>query len=81
MARPLPETKEALSPHMTTRYYRAPEVILQNTTYDEAIDVSSIGCVMGELMLALDYQNLGTPNKIKKAKLFRGNSCYPMSPF
>lgn len=34
-----------------TRYYRAPEVLLSGGRYTSAIDVWSVGCVLGELLL------------------------------
>jgi cell division cycle 2-like protein len=38
--------------HMVvTLWYRAPELLLGETTYSTAIDVWSVGCVMGELLL------------------------------
>lgn len=35
---------------MVTRWYRAPEVMLNQQHYTEALDVWSIGCIFGELM-------------------------------
>lgn len=43
-------SKESLQSYATTRWYRAPEVIL-GMKYNEAIDIWSIGCVLGELLL------------------------------
>lgn len=37
--------------YICSRYYRAPELIFGATTYDSAIDVWSVGCVMAELLL------------------------------
>jgi len=37
--------------YICSRYYRAPELMLGATEYTTAIDIWSIGCVMGELML------------------------------
>lgn len=34
-----------LTQHVVTRWYRAPELILQNP-YNDAIDVWSVGCIM-----------------------------------
>lgn len=63
-----------LSPICFTRYYRPPELIFQNQTYDEKADVWSTGCVISEIiqqMVCIPEQN-----KI----LFKGSSCYPISP-
>lgn len=37
--------------YICSRYYRAPELIFGATDYTAAIDVWSVGCVMGELLL------------------------------
>lgn len=39
-----------LTEYVVTRWYRAPEVILNSSMYTEKIDVWSIGCVFAELM-------------------------------
>jgi mitogen-activated protein kinase 1/3 len=36
---------------VVTRWYRAPEVMLNQMHYTEALDVWSIGCIFGELMM------------------------------
>jgi p38 MAP kinase len=42
--------------HMTgyvaTRYYRAPEIMLNWQTYDIAVDLWSTGCIMAEMLTA-----------------------------
>lgn len=42
-------------PHMTgyvsTRYYRAPEIMLTWRKYDEKVDIWSAGCIFAELLL------------------------------
>ena len=35
--------------NITTRYYRAPEVILK-MEYDHKVDIWSVGCIMGEMI-------------------------------
>jgi len=40
-----------LSTYMTTRWYRAPETILDDSHYSKAIDMWSIGCIFAEMML------------------------------
>ncbi|KMZ90924.1 mitogen-activated protein kinase 1 [Plasmodium vivax Mauritania I] len=49
-----------LTDYVATRWYRAPEILLGSTNYTEGVDMWSLGCIMGELLL-------GRP-------LFRGNS-------
>ena len=34
-----------------SRFYRAPEIILCNKTYDFAVDIWAIGCILAELLL------------------------------
>jgi mitogen-activated protein kinase 7 len=36
--------------YVTTRYYRAPEVILSPTQYTKALDIWSVGCIFGEIL-------------------------------
>lgn len=35
--------------YVSTRWYRAPEVLLRSTNYSSAIDVWAVGCIMAEL--------------------------------
>ncbi|TXT12913.1 hypothetical protein VHUM_01314 [Vanrija humicola] len=39
-----------LTEYVATRWYRAPEIMLSNRRYTTAIDVWSIGCILGELL-------------------------------
>eukprot|EP00033_Pygsuia_biforma_P004856 GCRY01005324.1.p1 GENE.GCRY01005324.1~~GCRY01005324.1.p1 ORF type:complete len:476 (+),score=109.77 GCRY01005324.1:128-1429(+) len=69
--------------YVTTRWYRAPEVLLSVKEYSKAIDVWSVGCIFAELLgrAALfpgkDYMHqiqiivdvIGTPNKDEIAKI------------
>lgn len=41
--------KKQLTSHVATRWYRAPELILLQEDYTEAIDVWSAGCIFAEL--------------------------------
>lgn len=45
------EGREFLSEYVATRWYRAPEVLLNYDTYGPAIDVWSVGCILAELIL------------------------------
>ena len=40
-----------LTEYVVTRWYRAPEVILETKQYSTAIDVWSLGCILAELIL------------------------------
>ena len=53
-ARELNEGQNASGPftdYVGTRWYRSPELVLGATSYDHAIDVFAVGCIMGELYL------------------------------
>eukprot|EP00471_Norrisiella_sphaerica_P012693 CAMPEP_0184496856 /NCGR_PEP_ID=MMETSP0113_2-20130426/35052_1 /TAXON_ID=91329 /ORGANISM="Norrisiella sphaerica, Strain BC52" /LENGTH=375 /DNA_ID=CAMNT_0026883687 /DNA_START=173 /DNA_END=1300 /DNA_ORIENTATION=+ len=52
LARSVAETKEqdALTDYVATRWYRAPEILLGSTKYTKAVDMWSVGCIMGELL-------------------------------
>jgi serine/threonine protein kinase len=49
MSRTMSE-KRSMSPHMVSRWYRAPEVIICCKDYGMKIDLWAMGCVLGELM-------------------------------
>jgi serine/threonine protein kinase len=65
-----------MSHHVVTRWYRAPEIILCNGQYSQAIDVWSTGCIFAELLFLMQ------PPAIRPTKdpLFPGRSCFPLSP-
>ena len=73
--------KRSLSGHITTRWYRAPEVILMEKEYGLAIDMWAVGCIAGELFQK--YQSASKENSSatdENSPLFRGSSCFPLSP-
>ena len=41
--------KPPFTEYVTTRWYRAPEVLLKSTTYNSPIDIFALGCIMAEL--------------------------------
>jgi mitogen-activated protein kinase 1/3 len=59
-----------------TRWYRAPELILLAHTYSAAIDMWSVGCILGEL---LSMQKESVSCAEDRAPLFPGSSCFPLS--
>ena len=76
----------ALSEHIGSRWYRAPEIILMEKDYDFSVDLWSIGCILDELI----YCSQPYAKKIKPQDLtkfvktrasFRGTSCFPLSPW
>ena len=46
----LAECESNLSFNVVTRYYRAPELLLQSTHYDESIDIWAAGCTFAEML-------------------------------
>lgn len=45
------KAKELMTEYVVTRWYRPPEIMLSpNGTYNEAVDMWSIGCIFGELL-------------------------------
>jgi len=40
----------SLTKYVVTRWYRAPELLVQNQRYDAAVDMWSLGCILGELL-------------------------------
>ena len=42
---------EAYTPRVVTLWYRAPELLLGATRYGPAVDMWSVGCILGELLL------------------------------
>lgn len=62
-----------LTPHVITRWYRAPEVILLEPLYSSAVDIWSLGCIFGELIGKLK-------GNLHEGPLFPGNTCHPLSP-
>ena len=42
---------DIMTDYVATRWYRAPELLLGNESYDEKIDVWSVGCIFGEMLL------------------------------
>ena len=61
-----------VSPHVVSRQYRPPEVILLERSYDERVDLWSCGIILLELsLMCFDDKN---------ASFIRGDSCFPLSP-
>lgn len=44
------DTDSALTEYVVTRWYRAPEVILNASKYTQELDIWSVGCIMAELL-------------------------------
>ena len=48
-ARPI-TPQAVLTDYVATRWYRAPELLVDNVGYDKAVDLWAIGCIMGEIV-------------------------------
>lgn len=68
--------KRVMTQHVVTRWYRAPELILLQHGYTEAIDIWSVGCIYAELLQTLDM----SLRLQDRGPLFPGGSCFPLSP-
>ena len=62
-----------LTKHVVTRWYRAPELILMQSRYNEAIDIWAVGCILEELLQTLE------PSAKRVRPLFPGTTCFPLS--
>jgi len=50
--------KRQMTAHVATRWYRAPELILLEKDYGPAVDMWSVGCILGELFNLMKEQNV-----------------------
>ena len=44
-------SKKEMTAHITTRYYRPPEMLYGSKYYNEGVDIWSAGCVFAELVM------------------------------
>lgn len=73
---PPPPIRRQKTQHVQTRWYRAPELILEVRDYEGGIDMWSVGCVLAEL---LSMQKESVASARERAPLFPGDSCFPLS--
>eukprot|EP00842_Homolaphlyctis_polyrhiza_P005731 jgi/Hompol1/6159/HPOL_004846-RA len=52
LARTISDPPEPLTPGVVTLWYRSPELLYGASTYTTAIDMWSLGCIFGELLLS-----------------------------
>ena len=72
--------KRDLSVGVASRWYRAPELILLDPCYDQAIDMWSLGCTLFELLKVSSSYSKDENFDVKQRYAFSGDSCYPISP-
>uniref|UniRef100_A0A8C6S3Q4 Mitogen-activated protein kinase 15 n=1 Tax=Neogobius melanostomus TaxID=47308 RepID=A0A8C6S3Q4_9GOBI len=57
----------ALTEYVATRWYRAPEILLGSTRYTKGVDLWSLGCILGEMLLGKAlFPGTSTINQIEK---------------
>ncbi|KFO98923.1 Mitogen-activated protein kinase 15, partial [Calypte anna] len=72
LARSLAQLREeeeapALTEYVATRWYRAPEILLSSQRYTKGVDMWSIGCILGELLLGKPlFPGTSTVNQIEQ---------------
>jgi len=58
---------QVLTDYVATRWYRAPEILLGSNNYTKAVDMWSIGCILGELLGSKPmFPGTSTMNQIDK---------------
>ena len=56
-----------LTEYVATRWYRAPEILLGSTKYTKAVDMWSVGCILGEMYLGKPmFPGTSTLNQIER---------------
>jgi len=56
-----------LTEYVATRWYRAPEILLGSTKYSKAVDMWSVGCILGELIVGKAiFPGTSTLNQIER---------------
>ncbi|KAM9165506.1 mitogen-activated protein kinase 15 isoform 1-T1 [Pangshura tecta] len=57
----------ALTEYVATRWYRAPEILLSSHSYTKGVDMWSIGCILGEMLLGKPlFPGTSTMNQIEQ---------------
>ncbi|CAM5107098.1 unnamed protein product [Natator depressus] len=56
-----------LTEYVATRWYRAPEILLSSHSYTKGVDMWSIGCILGEMLLGKPiFPGTSTVNQIEQ---------------
>ena len=56
-----------MTQYVATRWYRAPEILLGSSSYSKAVDMWSIGCILGEMYTGKAiFPGTSTLNQIEK---------------
>jgi len=67
------EQTQVLTDYVATRWYRAPEILLGSTDYTKGVDMWSVGCILGELMLGKPiFPGNSTMNQLERVMEYTG---------
>lgn len=56
-----------MTEYVATRWYRAPEILLGSTKYTKAVDMWSVGCILGEMINGKAiFPGVSTMNQIER---------------
>ncbi|CAD8208939.1 unnamed protein product [Paramecium pentaurelia] len=67
VAKPDDNTNPILTESVATRWYRAPEILFGSQDYSKAIDIWSLGCIVGEMIIEKAiFPGTSTMNQIEK---------------
>lgn len=71
LCRSLAESSATSSPVLTdyvaTRWYRAPEILLGSTRYSKGVDMWSLGCILGEMLVGKPiFPGVSTMNQLDR---------------
>lgn len=56
-----------LTEYVATRWYRAPEILVGSTQYSKAVDMWSVGCILGEMINGKSvFPGTSTLNQIER---------------
>ncbi|XP_030117164.1 mitogen-activated protein kinase 15 isoform X1 [Taeniopygia guttata] len=62
-----PQPSPVLTEYVATRWYRAPEILMASRRYTKGVDMWSIGCILGEMLLGKPlFPGTSTMNQIEK---------------
>lgn len=61
------ETAPIMTEYVATRWYRAPEIVLGSNEYSKAVDMWSVGCILGELIVGKAiFPGKSTVNQVER---------------
>lgn len=56
-----------MTEYVATRWYRAPEILFGSHNYSKAVDIWSVGCILGEMIVGKAiFAGTSTLNQIEK---------------